>query len=215
MNEQSPPDRAQTDGHHFSLLRGAKLFEFEIDRTLGHGGFGITYLAIDTLLQEPVAIKEYLPNALAVRTSDSTVCPMPVYPLSIEWKRMLTQPISNPSLALMMKQRDWPFYRPQPLSRLQFFRNRSRTSIDRLGRPTNRISPPARSKQAKETCRLAADCRAYLLWQSLTTERGHPMTGHSLLGNLCPSTTTTKCFGNSREKASLSQVDINRKQTKL
>jgi hypothetical protein len=39
------------------------------------GAFGITYLATDTHLQEPVAIKEYLPNDLAVRISDATVRP--------------------------------------------------------------------------------------------------------------------------------------------
>ncbi len=55
--------------HVFSLSEGSQLYEYRIDRILGHGGFGITYLAEDTLLQEPVAIKEFLPNELAVRDS--------------------------------------------------------------------------------------------------------------------------------------------------
>lgn len=59
--------------HHFALPKGTKLFEFEIGSVLGHGGFGITYRAVDTLLQEDVAIKEFLPNELAVRVSDETV----------------------------------------------------------------------------------------------------------------------------------------------
>jgi serine/threonine protein kinase len=55
------------------LPNGTRLFEFEIGSVLGHGGFGITYRAVDTLLQEDVAIKEFLPNELAVRVSDETV----------------------------------------------------------------------------------------------------------------------------------------------
>jgi len=61
--------------HVFSLPVGSLLFEYRIDRVLGHGGFGITYLAEDTLLQERVAIKEFLPNELAIRDSTSTVKP--------------------------------------------------------------------------------------------------------------------------------------------
>jgi len=59
--------------HYFALPAGAKLFEFEIVSVLGHGGFGITYLAMDTLLQETVALKEFFPNDLAVRVTDATV----------------------------------------------------------------------------------------------------------------------------------------------
>ncbi|HZH11729.1 MAG TPA: protein kinase [Microvirga sp.] len=66
---------ANADGpiHYLALPPGAQLFEFRIEAVLGHGGFGITYLATDTLLQEQVAIKEYLPNELAIRISDSTI----------------------------------------------------------------------------------------------------------------------------------------------
>jgi len=59
--------------HYFELAAGTKLHEFEIVSVLGHGGFGITYLATDTLLQDRVAIKEFFPNELAIRASDTTV----------------------------------------------------------------------------------------------------------------------------------------------
>ncbi len=42
---------------------------------LGQGGFGITYRARDVQLDREVAIKEYLPTALAVRQNGITVMP--------------------------------------------------------------------------------------------------------------------------------------------
>src|SRR5882724_4180002 len=59
--------------HMYALRAGTVLHEFRIDAVLGHGGFGITYRAFDTSLHKAVAIKEYLPNDLAGRVSDSTV----------------------------------------------------------------------------------------------------------------------------------------------
>jgi serine/threonine protein kinase len=61
------------NSHYYALPVGTNLLEFRIEQVLGHGGFGITYLATDTNLDERVAIKEYLPNEIAVRVSDSTV----------------------------------------------------------------------------------------------------------------------------------------------
>jgi serine/threonine protein kinase len=52
---------------HDALLPGTRLDEFEIVRLLGAGGFGIVYLALDTVLLRHVAIKEYMPIALAGR----------------------------------------------------------------------------------------------------------------------------------------------------
>lgn len=56
-----------------SLAAGTRLHEYEIQQVLGHGGFGITYLARDTHLDKVVAIKEYLPADLAVRTDANSV----------------------------------------------------------------------------------------------------------------------------------------------
>ena len=68
-----PPRERQTIAS--ALPDGYRLHEYRIDSVLGQGGFGITYLATDINLHAAVAIKEYLPNQLAVRMTDSTVCP--------------------------------------------------------------------------------------------------------------------------------------------
>ena len=51
------------------------LQEYRIERVLGVGGFGLTYLAIDTNLDLRVAVKEYLPSDIAVRNPDHSVTP--------------------------------------------------------------------------------------------------------------------------------------------
>lgn len=55
------------------LPRGHRLHEFEIERVLGEGGFGIVYLARDLQLHRTVALKEYMPASLAVRQADDAV----------------------------------------------------------------------------------------------------------------------------------------------
>ena len=68
--------RLLTDLEHFHALpSGYRLKEYEVVRVLGHGGFGITYLGFDDNLNKPVAIKEYLPDGLAVRDSTDSVVP--------------------------------------------------------------------------------------------------------------------------------------------
>jgi serine/threonine protein kinase len=58
-----------------ALPTGSKLNQFEIQNVLGQGGFGITYLATDSKLNQTVAIKEFLPEPLAYRDTTNTVKP--------------------------------------------------------------------------------------------------------------------------------------------
>ncbi len=56
-----------------ALEPGRSVLEYRIDKVLGGGGFGITYLAQDTNLQLPVAIKEFFPSSLVVRGANDVV----------------------------------------------------------------------------------------------------------------------------------------------
>ena len=56
-----------------ALPAGFALNEYRIEATLGVGGFGLTYLAVDSNLDLKVAIKEYLPNDIALRNADNSV----------------------------------------------------------------------------------------------------------------------------------------------
>ncbi len=66
MNQEAYPD---------ALPAHYRLHWYELERVLGQGGFGITYLAHDHNLDLPVAIKEYLPTDVAQRRSDASVRP--------------------------------------------------------------------------------------------------------------------------------------------
>ncbi len=63
----SPARAVPVAAEHDVLPAGTRFGEFEILRVLGVGGFGIVYLAMDHSLQREVALKEYMPAALAVR----------------------------------------------------------------------------------------------------------------------------------------------------
>jgi class 3 adenylate cyclase len=56
-----------------ALPLGSMLMEYRLETVLGVGGFGITYLAHDTLLEKDVAIKEYFPSAAVSRGADKSV----------------------------------------------------------------------------------------------------------------------------------------------
>ena len=56
-------------GHKHALPAGFRLGSCRVVRVLGVGGFGVTYLCQHTGLGVQVAVKEYLPNEIAVRDS--------------------------------------------------------------------------------------------------------------------------------------------------
>jgi hypothetical protein len=64
-----------SEQHFNALPSGYQLQEYTLKSVLGHGGFGITYLAADNNLGKDVAVKEYLPTEFAVRRDDSKVQP--------------------------------------------------------------------------------------------------------------------------------------------
>ena len=64
MTDQAYPD---------ALAPGYRMHWYTVERVLGQGGFGITYLARDTNLDQLVALKEYLPVDVAARRPDATV----------------------------------------------------------------------------------------------------------------------------------------------
>lgn len=64
-----------SNDHLHALPAGYQLHEYRIEKVLGAGGFGITYLARDIHLDKVVAIKEYLPADLALRIEGQTVSP--------------------------------------------------------------------------------------------------------------------------------------------
>lgn len=67
---------SQSPDEDFTALQpGRTIGRYEIVAALGHGGFGITYRARDSQLGQDVAIKEYLPSALAIRQDGAIVLP--------------------------------------------------------------------------------------------------------------------------------------------
>ena len=67
-----------TEDHKQALPAGYRLGSYRVVRVLGAGGFGVTYLCEHAGLGVQVAVKEYLPNEIAVR--DGTA----VHPKSAE-----------------------------------------------------------------------------------------------------------------------------------
>jgi serine/threonine protein kinase len=75
MADTTSPPTGLTDVDFVALKTGQTIGRYEIISILGQGGYGITYRARDTQLGREVAIKEYLPSALAVRQDGVTVLP--------------------------------------------------------------------------------------------------------------------------------------------
>ena len=61
---------------NIALEEGSIIFsKYKIEKILGQGGFGITYLAYDEKLDRKVAIKEYFPDGIATRTGNNVTIP--------------------------------------------------------------------------------------------------------------------------------------------
>jgi serine/threonine protein kinase len=76
LSDARRPATAQSgraDRSASALPAGARVNEFEILGTIGEGGFGIVYRAQDHSLQRIVALKEYMPTALAGRSETQRV----------------------------------------------------------------------------------------------------------------------------------------------
>ncbi len=79
LSEETPcprcgkdPDTYQPASHHFPP--GTRLHDrYILGRVLGEGGFGITYLGLDTELERRVAVKEYFPTAFVKREASLTL----------------------------------------------------------------------------------------------------------------------------------------------
>lgn len=66
-------DRASYRNDPITLMLGSVLNgRYMIGRVIGKGGFGITYLAYDLKLDSRIAVKEYYPMGLALRTPGNT-----------------------------------------------------------------------------------------------------------------------------------------------
>jgi len=71
--QSGPSVPSETVASLNALPIGTRLGEFRLTGIIGEGGFGIVYRAYDESLQRTVAVKEYMPFALAARLADSTV----------------------------------------------------------------------------------------------------------------------------------------------
>ena len=85
--------RAGLPGEYADALpAGTSLHEFEFLSVVGQGGFGIVYLAHELKLDRRVAIKEYMPSALARRTQAMTVAVRSSrHPLYALWMRQFAR----------------------------------------------------------------------------------------------------------------------------
>ncbi|MDY0105395.1 MAG: serine/threonine-protein kinase [Giesbergeria sp.] len=73
MIESPSSAPAKSALHVDALPVGFRLGEFEVLALLGVGGFGMVYKAFDHSLHRAVAIKEFMPAALAARTDDGSL----------------------------------------------------------------------------------------------------------------------------------------------
>ena len=74
-----------TQDHKQALPLGFRLGSYRVVRVLGAGGFGVTYLCEHGGLGVMVAVKEYLPSGIAVRTGNVVVPKSPADREGYQW----------------------------------------------------------------------------------------------------------------------------------
>ena len=118
FQEREPPegpcphcgfDLAENEKKFPVALRAGTMLNgrYIIGRVLGQGGFGITYLALDTQLNAKVAIKEFMPNDIATRIGNTVSVAMDTKSEEFtygaerfqEEARTLAKFIGNPNIA--------------------------------------------------------------------------------------------------------------------
>ncbi len=62
-----------SDEYRNALAVGTVLDTYRIERVLGEGGFGVTYLVTELNLGKEYAIKELIPDGVAIRQGGTTV----------------------------------------------------------------------------------------------------------------------------------------------
>ena len=73
LPDPAAPASVPPVAHVDALRPGTRLDEFEVQGLLGVGGFGLVYRAYDHSLERTVAIKEYMPAALAARVDGAAL----------------------------------------------------------------------------------------------------------------------------------------------
>ena len=82
-----------------ALPEDYKLHWYVIKNVLGRGGFGITYLAIDTNLDRKVAIKEFYPVISVIAMIRTRLIP---------WKLIVNLNMTGAWNGLFPKRKPWP-----------------------------------------------------------------------------------------------------------
>ena len=86
MTDRSPRALRDDAAQHSPLPVGTRVRDYVVERVLGNGGFGITYLAHHVTLDRRIAMKEFFPREFAVRTG-LTIRPSGADDQVYDWSR--------------------------------------------------------------------------------------------------------------------------------
>ena len=100
-----PDDKTPSPPHHLQK-RTVLNKKYVIARSLGEGGFGITYLAYDLVFSRPVCVKEYFPNGHASRNPHSNDVVINTKDSSMQFNRGLKRFVEEARSLLAIKNLD-------------------------------------------------------------------------------------------------------------